>query len=509
MSAAESWDFEEILEIYDDDYEAFSEDFLKIRPKDGGLIPFVLNESQRFVLEKIKELREQLGAARILVLKGRQSGISTLAEGMSVHKTQLAAGIQSAVIAHTSKSSSTLFNMTRRFHDNLPDQIRIPTKRSNAYELAFDIIDSGIRVYTASGDEIGRGDTINGMLHLSEAAFYDNASEMLAGLLQSVASVADIIVESTANGMSGWFYSAWQLAEKAQRGELDDEGNPIISPFTPVFIPYFWVKEYKVKPPKGFKRTQTEQALVDMYGDQGLDDASLYWRRLKIAEFTDGERNPERVFDQEYPHCPEVAFTSTMLDGIIKSELVIRAQHTQLAANDDAPVIGVDVSAGDGKDRIIITRRWGTKFDQEEYKGNSADLIDYLYDLFERENPQAMLIDGGAMGITVVQGLHKKYHGINNRIHAIYFGGEAEDKTLYMNARAEMIGRLNVILNSDLPVDLPNDEELRAELCAYRGRKNAEKQLVLEAKEEIRKELGRSPDKGDSLKLTLARREYF
>ncbi|WP_187993598.1 hypothetical protein [Vibrio harveyi] len=346
MSAAESFDYEEFIDIYGDDFEAFSEDFLKIRPKDGGLVPFMLNESQQYVLGKIEELREERGAARILVLKGRQSGISTLSEGMSVHRTELSAGIQSAVIAHTSKSSSSLFNMTRRFYENLPDQIKVPTKRSNAYELVFDYIDSGIRVYTASGDEIGRGDTINGILHLSEAAFYDNASEMLAGLLQSVASSADIIVESTANGMSGWFYYAWLLAEAALRGDKDENGNDIVSPFVPVFIPYFWVKEYKAKPPKGFKRTKAEQALIDMYGDQGMDDETLYWRRLKIAEFTDGERNPERVFDQEYPHCPEVAFTSTMADGIIKSELVIQAQKTELAINGDAPVIGVDVSAG-------------------------------------------------------------------------------------------------------------------------------------------------------------------
>ena len=67
---------------------------------------------------------------------------------------------------------------------------------------------------------------------------------------------------------------------------------------------------------------------------------------------------------------------------------------------------------------------------------------------------------------------------------------------------------VNQWLRQDLPVVLPNDEELFDELCGIERVKVAQDQLQLEDKEEFKKRVGRSPDKADALALTFAEPVY-
>src|SRR6266436_979782 len=55
---------------------------LKIKNKHRQLAPFELNDVQKKVLAKIKEVRQKQKPVRICILKGRQFGISTLSEAI-------------------------------------------------------------------------------------------------------------------------------------------------------------------------------------------------------------------------------------------------------------------------------------------------------------------------------------------------------------------------------------------------------------------------------------------
>jgi hypothetical protein len=59
-------------------------------------------------------------------------------------------------------------------------------------------------------------------------------------------------------------------------------------------------------------------------------------------------------------------------------------------------------------------------------------------------------------------------------------------------------------LNSELAVQLPQDETLFDDLCGVNKKYDRLGRLQLEEKDEIKKRLGRSPDKGDALALTFA-----
>jgi hypothetical protein len=72
----------------------------------------------------------------------------------------------------------------------------------------------------------------------------------------------------------------------------------------------------------------------------------------------------------------------------------------------------------------------------------------------------------------------------------------------FRNKRAELWWRLREGLDpsNEEKIALPPDRELRAELCAPRW-KNTSSGILIEEKYEIKRRLGRSPDKGDAVCL--------
>jgi hypothetical protein len=276
-----------------EDFEFYARHALKIRTKGGEIKPLILNQAQQIFMKQVIDQLHTTGRVRVIVLKGRQQGLSTIIEGIlywwtSQHKAQKA-----LVMTHKGESTTALFNMTKRYHDNVPAILKPSTKYSSRKELTFDILDSSYMVATAGGDGVGRGETLQ-LVHMSEAAFYPAATvrENINGLMQSVpnANGTFVFIESTANGIGNPFHEIWT---KAVSGE---------SEYIPCFIPWFVQTEYRKPVPEGFERTPVEDTLVEKYG---LDDEQLMFRRHKIAD------NGPEMFKQEYPcHADEAFLTS-------------------------------------------------------------------------------------------------------------------------------------------------------------------------------------------------------
>jgi hypothetical protein len=68
------------------------------------------------------------------------------------------------------------YGIVKRFHDQLPDEMRPSIGVSNAEELIFDKIDSGYWVTVATTEGAGRSATAQ-MLHASETAFWPDLSD--------------------------------------------------------------------------------------------------------------------------------------------------------------------------------------------------------------------------------------------------------------------------------------------------------------------------------------------
>lgn len=287
----------------------YIEKYIKIRDKAGKIIDLKINQGQQKLYDAIKKQNEEGKPIRIIVLKARQIGFSTLTESIIFKNTATKFNVNAGIITHKEEATTNLFNMSKRMYDNLPDNMKPSLKRSNAKELIFDNdegtgLKSKIKCMTAGSSGVGRSDTFN-YLHISELAFWgNNAKETTIGLFQAVPNLPNtmIIIESTANGFE-YFKELWDMASN---GESD---------FVPVFVGWNELDDYRM-PYTGFELTDYEKNIQKIYN---LSLEQLSWRRWCIKNNCGGD---EQQFKQEYPINPQEAFISSG-NCIFDKEIVI------------------------------------------------------------------------------------------------------------------------------------------------------------------------------------------
>ena len=279
------------------DLEYFAAEMLKIRPKAGSLTPFLFNPAQRELHRHLEEQKAKTGRVRAIVLKARQMGVSTYVAARYYKHTVSNSGLRTIIIGHEKRASTNLFQLLKRFHEHMPDDMRPSIGASNAEELLFDKIDSGYLVSVATQEGAGRSATAQ-LLHASEAAFWPDLSEQMAALMQTVADIGgtEIIIETTAYGFNE-FHKLWRKAESGQ------------SEFVPIFLPWSIDPECRARLPDNFEMTTEERRLAELHG---LDAEQICWRRNKISQLS----SPE-LFSQEYPLVASEAFISTDFDSLI------------------------------------------------------------------------------------------------------------------------------------------------------------------------------------------------
>lgn len=276
----------------------YIENFIKIRDKKSNIVPLILNKAQERLYNVIRLQKQQNKPVRIIILKARQLGFSTVTGGFIMKETATHKNKQAAIVAHQEDSTTNLFNMYKLMYQNLPAEIKPTQLASNAKELVFNNkantgLNSRIRCMTAGTGGVGRSFTIN-YLHISELAFWkSDVQETMLGLMQAVPNTPDsmVIIESTANGYEE-FQSRWEAAVK---GESD---------FYPLFVGWNELDEYSM-PYSGFELTDEEHILQNTYS---LTNDQLEWRRWCIKNNCGGD---VRLFKQEYPISPEEAFLTT------------------------------------------------------------------------------------------------------------------------------------------------------------------------------------------------------
>lgn len=126
-----------------DDFPHYAAKCLKIRTKAGSVEPFVLNEAQRYLHERLEKQKADIGKVRALVLKGRQQGISTYVGGRYYHKATHTRGRRVFILTHEQDATNNLFGMVERYHEHCPALVKPATGAANAKELSFAKLESG------------------------------------------------------------------------------------------------------------------------------------------------------------------------------------------------------------------------------------------------------------------------------------------------------------------------------------------------------------------------------
>ncbi|WP_336057363.1 hypothetical protein [Nitratireductor sp. CH_MIT9313-5] len=476
-----------------DDYPHYSEKCLRIRSKDGSIVPLTLNASQRYLHERLEEQKAKTGKVRALVLKGRQQGISTYVGGRFYHRVSHSRGLRCFILTHEQEATNNLFGMVDRYHQHCPELVKPSTGASNAKELYFDKLESGYAVGTAGAKAVGRSQTVQ-LFHGSEVAFWPNAPTHFAGVVQAIPDLpgTEIILESTANGIGGEFHERWQQAEAG------------IGDYIAVFIPWFWQPEYRRPVPEDFELDEEERKYQEAHG---LDMEQMAWRRNKIAELKD-----PLLFKQEYPATAAEAFQASGHDSFIPAELVLGARKRTCEPSGPL-VIGFD-PAWKGSDRHSMAFRRGRKLLKVESRSklDTMQAAGWAKQVIDREKPARMFIDVGGVGAGVYDRLCEMGYG--DVVTAINFGSAPfepqpldennKPKGGYQNRRAEMWGNSKEWLEDVSGVDIPDLDSLQADACAPGYKYDSLTRVILESKDDIRKRGLRSPDEWDAVALTFA-----
>lgn len=340
------------------DFYLYCEKNLKIINKKGELVKLRPNVAQRKLIDSVMKDLKLGRPVRYIVLKARQMGLSTIIEALGYWWTATHKYVSSAIVAQDKEAANNIYQMFQRYYDNSSPEFKPVTRYLTKNDLTFDVepkpgqpktggLKSQIRTMVAKGAGTGRSQT-NRFLHGSEVAFWEDGTETVAGLLQTVPRLPEtfIFLESTANGMGGYFYDEWQFAKKGE------------SSFSPFFFAWHEHPEYEENvPPKWGTYTADERELLKIFKTEGYPQHSwkrkLQWRRNKMKEF---RADPERFY-QEYPMNDMEAFISTgrpVFDSKMLIRMDLKASNSkfdwvELTGTRKGVVIGKKVDFGNLK----------------------------------------------------------------------------------------------------------------------------------------------------------------
>ena len=173
--------------------------------------------------------------------------------------------------------------------------------------------------------------------------------------------------------------------------------------------------------------------------------------------------------------------------------------------------VGVDPSRGGDETTIAVRRGW--RFDElVTVKPDASGIVTggaaakRVLDVAGEFAP--IHVDVIGIGASTVDHLEPY---VGRRVIGVNGAGESLEKDLsgnlrFANKRAEVWWRFREALSPERAarVALPRDQRLLADLCAPRYRLTA-RGLMVEDKVEIKKRLGRSPDRGDAVVLAAMR----
>lgn len=172
--------------------------------------------------------------------------------------------------------------------------------------------------------------------------------------------------------------------------------------------------------------------------------------------------------------------------------------------------MAVDVAPGGGDQRVICWRYggWYGRLDAAREVDKTGRLTASAVVKHRRDRCPVIVDLGGGWGGDAVIALK------DNGIDVVAFNGVSasiartrDGKLKFINKRAEATWRMREELDPSQEggscIALPPDNELKADLAAYRWWLSANG-IQIEAKDEMKKRLGRSPDKGDAVIMCLS-----
>ena len=294
------------------DFEFWCATCVHIKDKvTAHIIPFTLNAPQRRVAGLLEDMRTAGRPIRLIMLKARQWGGSTLVQiYMAWIQIVLRRNWNSLICGHLKDTSSAIKGMYSRLLAEYPPKLwqEECVPRFSSFEKSRNVnIITGrgclVAIGSAESQEAIRGFDI-AMAHLTEVAFWRNSERhspdnLVRSVCGSVALLpyTVIVMESTANGTGNYFHGEWLRARAGQSDKV------------PVFVPWYEIEIYRC--PVGdawqlwFSLDDYERKL---WNDEGLTLEMINWYHQKRKEYSS-----HALMKAEYPGNDVEAFACTSL----------------------------------------------------------------------------------------------------------------------------------------------------------------------------------------------------
>jgi hypothetical protein len=284
-------------------FPAWAERTLKVLSKEGGFVPFRLNRMQR------RSWAHRLGSTRskLLRLKARQIGSTTLEFGSHIQRCQFLDAYRVAVIALKGEEGAVPLGQKLREMVNMqPDAWKAEAPRliTETDTLLRWANGSAIHLFTQGGRDPGVSYTFH-RLHFTEYGKYTDPAATRAAMLPALSPQGSEIVESTAQGFNHFEELCRTAREQPDTTLYDFE-----------FFPW-WIAEEYVAPIQNPTFTAEELALIEQHN---LGPEQIGFRRIKQAEL-----GP--LFPQEYAESPDDCFLATG-DSWFAYDLIALARET-------------------------------------------------------------------------------------------------------------------------------------------------------------------------------------
>lgn len=466
----------------------------KITAKGAGVINLDMTHIQLRILYLLIKLLETRERANLILVKPRQIMATTLFNAAQYKMSQDIDGLKTLILTHRAKVTTEVFENLKRFHEQMPPGMGHKATQLNDYKMALANLSE--IVTGVAGTDAGRGFPCL-ILELSELGRYKarHVADIQEGAMQAHAAAergAMILADSTSGGEGNYFH---EIAKSGYR-------NPRSSWFT-AFFGWHEMPDYRLPPPKGWVPDSEEVKVMQALQ---CDLEQIYWRHVVLHDKLRGNLT---AFHREYPATFEEAFESA--EGRLIDMVVLLNCLNSLTRPDPSQplILGVD-PAGQGDRTVLVLRQGFYMFDPLIYnKMDDVTLANIIEKVMGEKNVDHCFIDMGYG--------HGTYNILRSRgrrnITGVHFGATncLANKMLYFNKRAEMAGRFQDWCEEGPDgmggtARLPDNPEFLRDIkmipdLDYSG---DQQKFKLATKEEIKADLGKSPDCFDAAILTFA-----
>ena len=257
---------------------AFVQTYFLVRNKRQRVVPFKLMPVQKhYYATKTR---------RTVILKSRQIGISTATLAWFLHNTITHQATTTSIIGHDTEAMQRLLDNGRLMLKGIPPGLRPHARYDNKGELSFDRLGSRLWIGTWRSQK-ARSGTVNNLL-LTEVAFWESRrlEDLVGGFTESVPISGNIVIESTPNGIGGWFYRRVQSARRKE------------SAYRLLEYPWYCDPEYRLPRktwaimheairPADLEKPELDPEERKLVDGMGLDLEQVMWRRWKMHELGD------------------------------------------------------------------------------------------------------------------------------------------------------------------------------------------------------------------------------